>query len=455
MLAEHLCVYVNSLDETLVEGLMRLPPACYLVAASGRCEIVTYWSIECHKEIRYKSETEYVEHFLNLFQETVRRQTRSSTSVGIYLSGGLDSSSILLTAAKPFGALANLDSYSLTFAGVPQCDERDYIRDANWLAGLGGNLIPFVSAPVDHYVDRIARFKDVGESPNGAMLSRIRANSCRSGVRVMLTGHGADEWFGRNPFYMAQLLQSMEISELVQQIMLAKRRGLSVPELWQRFLYHAVSPLIPEPLHRPIRHLRRWTARKFPGAMGYESELVHPEFVSKVSLGERLNARDNCNPGVTLAHRHFHNRLNAGLQVKGNEIDNREASLFQQEERNPFYGRQIVEFAFSLPERMRSRGSGKHVLREAMRGILPESIRTRQDKGDFSHVIAETLLDPSMSEWLTCRRLDDAGYVDATHIQHKYTLFKQLFAQGSPAYMDLSWKIWVAFTLEVWLSVLK
>ena len=89
-----------------------------------------------------------------------------------------------------------------------------------------------------------------------------------------------------------------------------------------------------------------------------------------------------------------------------------------------------------------------------MRGILPESIRTRQDKGDFSHVIAETLLAPSMSEWLTCRRLDAAGYVDETHIQHQYTLFKQLFAQGDPAYMDLSWKIWAAFTLEVWLSVL-
>ena len=63
---------------------------------------------------------------------------------------------------------------------------------------------------------------------------------------------------------MARLLQSMEISEPVDQITLAKRQGLSVPELWQRFLYHAVSPLIPEPLHRPIRHLRSGLRGSFP-----------------------------------------------------------------------------------------------------------------------------------------------------------------------------------------------
>ena len=140
---------------------MRLPPACYLVLGSGRYEIVTYWSIECHKEIHYKSELEYVEHFLNLFQGTVRRQTRSSTTVGIYLSGGALLFLHPINIAKPFGAMANLDSYSLTFAGVPQCDEREYIRDANYLAGLGGTD-SIRHAPVDHYVDRITRFKMLG-----------------------------------------------------------------------------------------------------------------------------------------------------------------------------------------------------------------------------------------------------------------------------------------------------
>ena len=455
MLAEHLCLYVESLDETLIEGVKRLPPACYLVAGSARFEFQTYWSVNCQNELRYKNESEYVDHFLDLFSKTVRRQTRSISPVGAYLSGGLDSSAILLTAAKPFGALERLDSYSLSFAGIPQSDERTYIAEANQQCGLNGNLIPFVLSPFKHYIDRITSFKDVGEAPNGAMLNLIRIEARKSDVRVMLTGYGGDEWFGKNPSYWAHLLQKMEISELARDLEKVRSQGTSVRRLCESFLYQAVSPLMPEPLHRPFRWLKNRTSGDRSAKLNHGNNLINPEFASRVSLSERLKSRDNCGEGVTLAHRYVHNLLHNGLIVKSREVDSRDTSLFQIEERHPFYDRRMVEFALSLPESMRSRGAGKHVLREAMRGILPENIRNRTDKGDFSHVIAETLLDPLVLDWVKCSRLVAAGYVEAGSIQREYAVFKKSYSQGSDAYIGLSWKIWAALTLEVWLSVLS
>ena len=451
MVAEHLCVYPASLDETLIEGIYRLPPAHFLLRSGARLEVAAYWSIGCSGDDAHRPEAEYVEQFLDLLRGAVKRQTRTLGAAGIYLSGGLDSSSILCTAARPFGASAKLAAFSLSFEGTPAADEAAYIKAASQQAGIQGHVVPYQPVAFDHIADRIARFKDIGESPNGEMLNRIRSAARDQGVRVLLTGMGGDEWFAKSNFYMAELLKNGDVRGLAGEFFQGLERGISMPAMLNLFLYRGISPLVPEPLHRPIRFGRRLLSRKPALA---EGGFVHPDLATKVCLEERLKARPKCPPSVGPAARSLYQRLHMGSIVRSREVDSRGLGVSRIEERHPFYDRQLVEYAFSLPESLRSRGPGKYVMREAMRGILPESIRTRVDKADFSHVIADTLMEAGVAEWLKCRHLAAAGWVDVDRIRRQYSAFRHYYSQGQRQFMALSWEIWAVLTLEVWLSVL-
>jgi len=133
-------------------------------------------------------------------------------------------------------------------------------------------------------------------------------------------------------------------------------------------------------------------------------------------------------------------------------LDNRSVSRFQLEERSPFYDRRLIEFAFGLPEHLRSREMGKYVVREAMRGVLPESIRARKDKAEFSRAMAEFLLQPRVREILECPQLVARDWVDSTAVLRQYNNFCELYCNNSDRYIYYVWDLWAVFSLEIWIS---
>src|SRR5262249_25801947 len=100
VLGEYLSNRLVSLDETLYRGILRVPPGHVLTAEGGRIRTRRYWDIDPSREIRYRDDDEYAEHFLELFREAVHRRLRSVGPTAIFLSGGLDSSSIVGAAAR-------------------------------------------------------------------------------------------------------------------------------------------------------------------------------------------------------------------------------------------------------------------------------------------------------------------------------------------------------------------
>src|SRR5271166_2728951 len=98
MVAEYLSAQITHCEETLWEGILRLPAAHLMWVRSGSIAKRRYWDFDFAKEIRYKDDEAYAGHFLDLFREAIRCRLRSCGPIGSYLSGGLDSSSVCVVA---------------------------------------------------------------------------------------------------------------------------------------------------------------------------------------------------------------------------------------------------------------------------------------------------------------------------------------------------------------------
>src|SRR3990167_5999050 len=121
MVGEYLSV-VTSCKDTLFADIQRLAPAGRLSVSPDRCRIGKHWEIDPGREIHYKTLDDYSEHLRGLLRDAVRVRLRSCTTVGVMLSGGVDSSSVLSTAT------------SLAGAGVPtECEAFSLIPPAGVL----------------------------------------------------------------------------------------------------------------------------------------------------------------------------------------------------------------------------------------------------------------------------------------------------------------------------------
>ena len=152
---------------------------------------------------------------------------------------------------------------------------------------------------------------------------------------------------------------------------------------------------------------------------------------------------------ATKPQKYSYGLLKLGWNLRGREIGNRIASSFGIEERSPFYDARIIEFAIAIPDHVKSRAGGKYVLKKAMKGYMPEEIVQRQDKAEFSGVLAETLLDPEIMKTLANGDLVRNGWLDPIQLARIYELFH---TTDSPLHSKIGphiWPIWMAFSLEL------
>ena len=198
MVGEYLIDQVTSLEETLYTDIMRLPPAHYLMITAERIRKVRYWDIDPAREIRYSTDQEYAEHFLEVFQEAVRCRLRCQTKVGACLSGGLDSSSIVGMVQSLYrkGIVTDpgFETFSLVFPGLT-CDESSYIQDVVDKWHLKYNYVHPLAPDYDYCIQQINKYCDIPDAPNSSMSVPMEQSAQQRGFRVLLDGLGGDEWF--------------------------------------------------------------------------------------------------------------------------------------------------------------------------------------------------------------------------------------------------------------------
>lgn len=273
------------------------------------------------------------------------------------------------------------------------------------------------------------------------MLDSVKRLAQEKGIRVLLTGIGGDEWLAGSTFHVADLLRQGRIVELLREI----RSGGDSYSI-QDVRRYGLNPLLKSLLPASARRLIRWMRSR-----GTETSLIEPNFAKRINLHERIRNRKNSPTFKSFARQDIWDSATGGWQALRFELEDHDDAEFGIETRNPMNDRRIVEFALALPERQRSRqGELKFILREAMRGIIPEKIRTRRTKADFSHLSPQAYQVLDGERIFNSLAVAEMGWINAAQALRIYQESAKFYAVGDDRYMNYTWTLWMVFGVELW-----
>lgn len=444
MVGEYLACEITSVSETLYQDVMRLPPGHTLAVADGRLVFSRYWKPEPRTRLYYKDGREYAEHFKTLFETAVRCRLRSSSAAGLDLSGGLDSSSVacMARAIADKEGMPLLESVSLIFPGLA-CDESRHIDAVSRARGLTGQRMEPALPDADECAEWSRRFMDFPGHPNGLMFAPLWQHARTRGWRVCLGGTGGDEWLQGASSAMRQA------DHLRHGRLGAFARGLLHEQPRNGFRAGAALAAVKLALRAsfPKAWLKRWQRwRNGPGLPAW----LDADFTMRTNLTDRIRAPLPTEPGMDYAWAYHVQAGTCGWSVHALECEERCAAWHGFENRYPFLDRRLVEFALALPEEQRcSGGQSKVALREAMRGLLPESVRNRQDKATFEAPVLKVLKAVHQGLPNAGARMAAQGWI----AEPAYLQALERATQSETATVDGAglWDLWMTLGLELWL----
>jgi asparagine synthase (glutamine-hydrolysing) len=445
MIGEYLANAITSQEETLYQGIMRLPPAHSLIVRTGYVQKQRYWSPDFSKNIRCRDDDEYAEHFLAIFKEAIRCRLRSVGPVGIALSGGLDSSSIACVAKSLYREAGDVDpdfvALSEIFPGQ-DCDETAYIQDVVHLWDLKSFTVQRTGANTDVFSEQVQRYLDFPGYPNSTIAAPMSTLTREQGLRVLLDGLGGDEWFSGTSYYYADMISRLRVRALLQHIRLDVA-SIGVMSTLSQLLWHGVNPLLPQ----LVRNAAKWALRKYSAMPSW----VDPGFARRIRLAERIRCVPARSSFSHVARDDIWRTSTDGFHAQAFEIEECAASWLGFERRHPFHDRRLVEFALALPEEQRYRqGWIKYILRIAMEDYLPETVRQRWDKAEFSIVFGHMLEGPAMARLFDMLTVASLSWVDRHSVRDMYQKMSQLYRQGDDGYKPYVWKLWTIAGVEIW-----
>jgi len=369
--------------ETLFKGVHRLQPGHTLTFEDGAIAIHQYWDIPAGRRsdaLEGMSDADIVRHFRALLEESVSIRLMADVPLGMFLSGGLDSSAIAALMSKMIDrplqtfsvafkdrAFSELD-YARQVATAIKADSHEVVIDDQDFFGALPRLIWHEDEPIAH--------------PSSIPLYFVSALA-REHVKVVLTGEGSDELlagYGKYPRALANWRAGAAYERL--------------PSAMRRWMASSVVPNVPG-------RMGRYAARSFlnmprtPEAMFFDnfaaiglsrqSGLLSPR-VARLATPDRAYGPsrafyDAPNGQSTTLDRLLYADMKTylvELLMKQDQMS-MAASI---ESRVPFLDHHLVEFAAGLPTRMKLRGlTTKWILREAVREVLPPEILTRKKMG--------------------------------------------------------------------------
>jgi len=441
-IAEHLTGRPVTVEETIWTGITRLPPAHTLIVSGAAVRRQRYWDFDPDARVDYARAEEYAEHFLALFRTAIDCRTADGP-VGVFLSGGLDSSAIAglaqLLARQRGGAPPR--AYSLTFPGLG-LDETPYIDAVVGQWELPSVRLAARSATREEMAGDIDRYRDLPNSPNGTILDPLRRRAAED-VDVVLTGYGGDDWFTGSPLHTADILREGRVFAAARQYrhdVVLPGRGYTRASL----LRTAIAPLLPR--------AARAVLRPVAGGRRPSYNWIRPELVARVALGDRLRPVPH-RAWRTFVQGSMHGLANSLVQMLAGEIEDRAAAAAGIEQRHPFYDRRLAEFGFALPESQRwARGETKVVMRRALDAVLPGAVRRRNDKAEFTQTFVDTIESLGGRAFLSSLRSAEAGWVDGPVIRRMYDEMVGLYSRGDESYIPLADAVWSVAAVELWLN---
>ena len=369
--------------ETFFGGITCIAPGHALVLEAGQERSIRYWdtpdlSDDARSDVPpgdRKRDLLLVEEFSQLFDSAVRLRLRSDVPIGTCLSGGLDSSSIVATIARalPAPASGHEQLPRLAFHARYPDEGIDESGFADLVAAACGIRMVYRSPGGRPLLANMIRELGVqGEPYGGASINAqhgVMAAVHEHGLKVLLDGQGADELLGGYIQYLgiraAGLALSRDLLASVREIRAQVRLRTTTVESAFTSLARG---FMPRPLEDGLR-------RRSGGRLGVR---VGPALADIEPIAATADVR-----GTLLARRLWRALRSDSLPALL-RYEDRNSMAFGVEARVPFLDHRLVELACRLPDRLRvERGVTKVILREAMRGRVPDVVRNRRDKLGF------------------------------------------------------------------------
>jgi asparagine synthase (glutamine-hydrolysing) len=357
---------------TLVDGIEKLPPGCWLEWLDGQERSKSYWRLPFRTGRRWTLDSAR-EELDSLLAQSVREHLLSDVPLGLWLSGGIDSSTLLHYAAH--ASASRLKTFSISFRGR-SFDESHYFSPV--AAQYGAEHHDFdlnIDAGLSSAIEEFAYYSDEPTADAGALPVWYLSKLTKQHVTVALSGEGGDELFGGYLTYRAnQLARSVRRlpSKALQLALAGLRRWpvsdekISLEYKLKRFLEGCRMP--------PARAHVYWNGT-FSDAE--KLALVNPPLPGALNrvVGELSGAGEDLDAYLWFDQKYF---LPDDILTKADRM----SMAHSLEVRPPFLDHRIVEFAASLPAHLKVRGSQQKVLlKELMRGKLPSSILRRKKVG--------------------------------------------------------------------------
>lgn len=354
----------DSKEETFFSDIKRLLPGHYMIVdRKGIKKIQRYWLPKFNRSfVSTKSDETYASEFYQLFKKVIKRHLLSDVSVGVSLSGGLDSSGVtsLTSALMKEGSDLHLGGKLHTFSALypdQTIDESQYIHEVEKYTGSQ----PHYAYPkVNEFWDDFNQWVYFQEEPtiSSAPYAYYRVYQLASKfVKVMLSGNGGDElWAGYLPYFWSYMTSAIDQGKYFSA---AKEVILGI-DLYSRYFF--------ELLERKNPLIKNLNMKDFlkPDYFHKNKALIYK--VSR-NLNERLTQ------DVTLYS--TPNLL---------RYEDKNSMAFSIESRVPFLDHELVEFIFNLPiDQKIKNGWTRYCYRNAMKGHLPDKNRLRRSKIGFTN----------------------------------------------------------------------
>ena len=430
-------------QETFFKQIYQLRPGEYLLVKNDKILIQSYWDIET-KEVRFKKESDYAERFFELLQDSIRLRLRSDVPIGTCLSGGLDSSSIVCLANRLMFDGHAIESQRAwerqkTFSSCfddPAYDERKYIELVIRQTGAERNYVfPKIEALCGDLPDLIWHQDEPFGSTSIYAQWNVMKLAKERGVTVLLDGQGADELLaGYTPAFYHSFVQSLRKAhfiKLAKEIKAVKNTQAMNPSQFSRGMLGALLP----------PRARVMTLGMLKNGIEWANEDFRNHYLRPFTVPEKF--QDGVNNYLYQAFRFV--ALPGLLQY-----EDRNSMAFSLEARLPFLDFRLVEYLFSLSSDQKITGGvSKAVFRNAMKGVLPEEIRNRNDKMGFAtpeEIWFRTVLRRQIGEMIDSRSFAERGYFDVEKV-------KKAFGQHCEGKTNISFIIWRWVNLESWFRV--
>jgi len=426
--------------KTIFRGIYKLPAAHRMLWKNGSVHIDQYWNLSCIPPLETLSEDEYVEQLSHLLHKVVKDHLISDVPLGAFLSGGVDSSSIVTLMQR----VANAPVTTCTIGFSENAFDESHLADEVARVLTTSHYKHVVTPDVINIIDKLIWHFDEPFADSSAIPTYYLSKMTREHVTVALSGDGGDELFAGYVNYSRGSLE-----DKFRKLPYHLRACLIKPCLAAMSSLTKGRTLLTNILATPDRSFfNKW--RYFSESMKFQ--LFSNDLKKTVGNLDSFGAVEpffaSCSASDSLTRWQYVDLRTYLVDDILTKVDKMSMAC-SLEVRPPFLDHTLVEFAFSIPSSLKLKGNtSKYILKKMMHKLLPVNLFQRKKQGfiiplghwfrdDLKHYVENILFDP-----ITKNR----GYFDNKYVEFLWNAH----LTNRPGTIDISLHLWALLIFELW-----